>query len=254
MKKLPQKGSKTVRTLSRLLSLFSSEREAIGIREASQIMRLPPANIHRLFSSMEEVGFLEKTLDRRYRIGERLFEIGMLFPHNYSLRKIVRPHAEELAQRFGASVFLAIPSQRTPHLAITIDNLQNWQSHFSVQRLSLNIPIHCSGVGKAILAFTDPQKQKEILKGIPLVRYTRRTIASPQSLRMELKKIRKEGFAVDRCEFYENLFGVAAPLLQDGKVVGAVGLTDSVERMNEKNYKEFAKVLMEKATFISRQL
>jgi IclR family transcriptional regulator, KDG regulon repressor len=254
MKKTLLKGSKTVRTVSRLLSLFSTEREAIGIREASQLLRLPPANIHRLFFSMEEVGFLEKTPDRRYRIGERLFEIGTLFPHNSSLRKIVRPHAEELARRFGASVLLAIPSQRTPHLAVTIDHLQNWQSHFSVQRLSLNVPIHCSGVGKAILAFSDPHKHKEILKGIPLTRYTRRTIVSPQTLRAELKKIKKEGFAVDRCEFYENLFGVAAPLLQDGRVVGAIGLTDSVRRLNPKNYRKFAKVLKEKAAFISRQL
>ena len=254
MKKSGLKGSKTVRTLSRLLSLFSTEREAIGIREASQVLQLPPANIHRLFSSMEEVGFLEKTVDRRYRIGERLFEIGALFPHNYPLRKITRPHAEELAQRFGASVLLAIPSQRTPHLAVTIDHLQNWQSHFSVQRLSLNVPIHCSSVGKIILAFSDPKKQEEIFKRIPLTRYTHRTIASPKTLRAELKKIKKEGFAVDRCEFYENLFGVAAPLLRNGKIVGAIGLTDSVDRMNEKNYRKFVKALMEKAVFISRQL
>jgi IclR family transcriptional regulator, KDG regulon repressor len=254
MKKSSPRGSKTVRTLSRLLSLFSTERDAIGIREASQLLQLPPANIHRLFSSMEEVGFLEKTVDRRYRIGERLFEIGALFPHNYPLRKIARPHAEDLAQRFGVSVLLAIPSQRTPHLAVTIDHLQNWQSHFSVQRLSLNVPIHCSGVGKIIFAFSDPPKQEEIFKQIPLTRYTYSTIASAKILRAELKKIKKEGFAVDRCEFYENLFGVAAPLLQNGKIVGAIGLTDSVDRMNGKNYRKFAKVLMEKAAFISRQL
>jgi len=203
---------------------------------------------------MEEVGFLEKTPDRRYRIGEKLFEIGALFPHNYSLRKIVRPHAEELARRFGASVLLAIPSQRNPHLAITIDHLQNWQSHFSVQRLSLNVPIHCSGVGKAILAFSAPTKQEVVLKDISLTRYTGRTIVSPKALRAELRKIRKEGYAVDRSEFYENLFGVAVPLLQEGKVVGAIGLTDSVKRMNGKNYRKFARALAEKAAFISRQL
>jgi DNA-binding IclR family transcriptional regulator len=254
MKKKIRNGSKTVRTIARLLSLFSVEREAIGIREASQILRLPPANVHRLFSSMEDVGFLEKTADRQYRIGEKLFEFGALFPHNYSLRKIVRPHAEELAQRFGATVLLAIPSQRTPHLAITIDHLQNWQSHFSVQRLSLNVPMHCSSVGKAILAFSEPKKQKEALKGFPLPRYTHRTITSVKNLQAEIKKIRKEGFAIDRCELYENLFGVAAPLLQNGKVVGAIGLTDSLKKMNEKNFKKIAKVLTEKAAFISRQL
>ena len=83
-------------------------------------------------------------------------------------------------------------------------------------------------------------------------------LAAIRSLRFqlisELKKIRTEGFAVDRCELYENLFGVAVPLLQDGEVVGAIGLTDSVKRMNEKNFKRIAKVLTEKAAFISRQL
>jgi DNA-binding IclR family transcriptional regulator len=203
---------------------------------------------------MEEVGFLERTTDRRYRIGERLFEMGALFPHNHPLRKVVRPHAEELAQKFGTSVLLAIPSHRNPHLAVTIDHLQNWQSHFSVQRLSLNVPLHCSSVGKVILAFSDEKMKKEAFKKAHLHRYTSRTIVSPKILQAELKKIKKEGLAIDRCEFYENVFGVAAPLLQNGKIVGAIGLTDSAKRMNEKNFKKFANVLREKAAFISRQL
>jgi DNA-binding IclR family transcriptional regulator len=256
MKKKIRNGSKTVRTMARLLSLFSAEREAVGIREAGQILRIPPANIHRVLSSMEEVGFLERTADRRYRIGERLFEMGALFPHNHTLRKVVRPHAEELAEKLGTSVLLAIPSHRNPHWAITIDHLQNWQSHFSVQRLSLNVPLHCSSVGKVILAFADEKMQKEAFQKahLHLHRYTSRTIVSAKVLHAELKRIKKQGFAIDRCEFYENVFGVAAPLLQNGKIVGALGLTDSAKRMNEKNFKKFAKVLTEKAVFISRQL
>ena len=248
------KGSKTARTLSRILSLFSLEKDEIGIREASQLLHVPPANLHRIFLSMEEAGLLEKTTERRYRIGERLFEIGTLFPYNYPLRKIVRPHAEELARRLGTNVLLAIPSHRNAHWAVTIDHLQNWQSHFSVHGLSLNVPVHCSAVGKAIFAFYGPQKREEVETGLQLTRYTPRTITSFKTLRAELRQIKQKGFALDRCEFYENLFGVASPLLQNGKIVGAIGLTDSMRRMNEKNYRKFAKVLMEKADFISRQL
>ena len=238
MEKSGLKGSKTVRTLSRLLSLFSTERGSDWHSRSQSYFHLPPANIHRLFFSMEEVGFLAKTADRKYRIGERLFEIGALFPHTFSLRKIVRPHAERIGPEARDQFLLAIPSRRTPHFAITIDHLQNWQSHFSLQRLSLDVPIHCSGVGKTILAFSGLPKQEEIFKAIPLTRYTQRTIVSPKILRAELKKIRQEGFAIDRCEFYENLFGVAAPLMQNDTVVGAIGLTDSEKRMNEKNYRE----------------
>ena len=248
------RGSKTAWTLARLLSLFSPEKDEIGIREASQLLHVPPANLHRLFLSMEEAGLVEKTPERKYRIGERLFEIGTLFPHNHPLRRIVRPHAEELAQKFGTSVLLAIPSHRNPQWAVTIDHLQNWQSHFAVQRLSLNVPLHCSSVGKVILAFSDEKMKREAFKKTHLHRYTSRTIVSPKILQAEIKKIKKEGFAVDRCEFYENVFGVAVPLLQNGKIVGALGLTDSSRRMNGKNIKEFASALTEKAAFISRQL
>lgn len=244
------KGSKTVRTISRLLSLFSTERDAVGIREASQILRLPPANIHRLFIAMEEVGFLERTAERRYRIGEKLFGIGALYPHHSPLRRIVRPHAEELARRFKTNLHLAIPSKRNPHLAISIDRIPNWQSYFSVQRLTLNVPLHCTGVGKAIFAFYDRKKQEKILKRIQLTRYTKRTITSPKILQAELKKIRQEGVALDRCKLYENIFCVAAPLMKNGEVVGSISLTDSVDRINKKNYKKFANGLKEKAEFI----
>jgi DNA-binding IclR family transcriptional regulator len=96
--------------------------------------------------------------------------------------------------------------------------------------------------------------KREAFKKTHLHRYTSRTIVSPKILQAEIKKIKKEGFAIDRREFYENVFGVAVPLLQNGKIVGALGLTDSAKRMNEKNFKKFAKVLTEKAVFISRQL
>ncbi len=247
-------GSKTVQTISRLLSLFSPVKDEIGIREASQILHSPPANIHRLLYSMEEAGLLEKTEERRYRIGERLFEIGALYSHNFPLRKIVRPHAEELARKLKTTINFAIPSRRNPHLAITIDRIPNWQSHFSVQRLALNVPLHCTGVGKAIFAFYDPQKQEKLFKNIQLTPFTKRTITSTKILRAELRKIRQEGIAYDRGELYENIFCVAAPLLQNGQVVGSLSLTDTVERINEKNYRKFAEALKEKAEFISRQL
>ena len=254
MKKKTSQGSKTVSTLSRLLALFSPERDALGIREASQLLKIPPANIHRLLSSMEEVGFLEKTPDRRYRIGERLFEVGALYSHGIPLRSIVRPHAEELAIKFKTTVNFSIPSKRNPHLAITIDRIPNWQSHFSVQRLALNVPIHCTGVGKAIFAFYKQEKQEEIFKAIQLERYTTRTITSAKILRAELKKIRKEGIAFDRGELYENIFCMACPLLQKGEVVGSISLTDTIDRITQNNCKKMAKALKEKAEFISRQL
>jgi DNA-binding IclR family transcriptional regulator len=240
--------------MSRVLSLFDIEKDEIGIREVSQKVGILPGSLYRLFAAMEEVGFLEKTPARKYRLGERLFELGALFPIHSRLRKIVRPHAEELARRFHINVHLAIPSHLHPHFVITIDRIQNLESHPLVQRISLNVPIHCSGIGKAILAFSPPETRKMILKDLPLERYTKNTITNLRTLRAEIERIRETGFALDRAEEWENVYCLAAPLFKDGDLVGSISLSDSKERMKKRNIADLAKVITERAAFITRQL
>ncbi len=251
---MKQPGSKTVYSVSQALSLFGIEKDEIGIREASQKLGMLPGSLHRLFTAMETVGFLEKTPNRKYRLGERLFELGALFPLHSPLRKIVRPHAEDLARHFHLNVRVAIPSHLHPHYVITIDRIENLESHPIVQRISLNVPIYCSGIGKAILAFSDPETQKLILKDIKLVRYTKSTITSLKELKAEIVKIRQNGYAIDRAEEYENVYCVAAPFFQNSKLVGSISLSESPQHMSKRNIPELAKALMERATFISRQL
>jgi DNA-binding IclR family transcriptional regulator len=251
---LKQAGSKSVYSVSQLLSLFEIEKDEIGIREASHKLGMLPGSLHRLFASMETVGFLEKTPDRKYRLGERLFELGALFPLHSPLRKVVRPHAEDLARRFQLNVRLAIPSHVHLHYVITIDRIENLESHPLIQRISLNVPIYCSSVGKAILSFSDPETEKRILKDIKLVRYTKNTITSMKKLQAEIAQIRKNGYAVDRGEEYENVYCVAVPLFRNEKLVGALSLSESPERMKKRNIPELARALMERASFISRQL
>lgn len=251
---MEQPGSKSVHSVSQVLSLFGIEKDEIGIREASHELGILPGSLHRLFSAMEAVGFLEKTLNRKYRLGERLFELGALFPLHSPLRKIVRPHAEDLAQQFQLNVRLAVPSHLHPHYVITIDRIENFENHPLVQRISLNVPIYCSGIGKAILAFSDPETQRRILKDIKLIRYTKNTITSMKKLKAEIAQIQKNGYALDRAEEYENVFCIAAPLFQNSKLVGSISLSESPERMSKRNIPELAKALMERASFISRQL
>jgi len=160
--------SKAVATISQILSLFSLEKDEIGIREVSQSLGILPSTVHRLLSSMANKGFLEKTENRRYRLGERLFEVGGLYSLHFPLRKIVRPHAEELARFFSANVHMAIPSHIYLDKVITIDRLQNLQCHPIVQRIAFNVPIHCSGVGKAIFAFLEREKRERILRSVIL--------------------------------------------------------------------------------------
>lgn len=246
--------SRTVETIARILSLFSMEKGEIGIREASQLLGIYPSRVHRLLSSLEGFGLLEKGLDRKYRLGERIFELGTMYSHHLPLRKIVRPHAEELAKRFQTNVQLAVPSRMRPWSVIIIDRIVNLQWPSFIQRLSLNVPMHCCAVGKCILAFMPEDKRNRALKEMKLVPFTKNTITNIRNLEAQLSRIKKNGFALDQGEIFENVHCVGAPIFKNEELVGSLSLTDTADRIRTANMQELAEALMAKCGFISRQL
>ena len=251
---LDPKESKTVLTIARIFALFSIEKEEIGVREASQILGIYPSSVYRLFSSLETCGFLEKNANKKYRLGQRIFEIGSLYPYHLSLRKIVQPHAEELARKYDAAAHLAIIRKHPPYSAIIIDRVNNLQSPSLIHRVSLNVPLHSSGVGKALLAFLPLEKGEEVIKSLVLTKFTENTITDRSRLVLELKKIRKNGFATDRGELHPNVFCVGVPIFQNQKLVGSLSLSTSDKGINEKSDSAVAQFLKERGAFISRQL
>jgi IclR family transcriptional regulator, KDG regulon repressor len=249
------KFSKTVNTLFRILSLFSPEKEELGVREVGKTLNLSPGSTYRLLFSMDACGFLQKNPNRKYQLGERLFEIGLLYPLHSPLRKIVRPHAEDLAKMFSTNVQVAIPRKTQVGTAIVIDRITSLDDpvfHDLPQHLSVSL--YCTALGKSILSFLPPAEKKETLGKMVLKRHTKNTITQMSALRAEIDQIQKDGFSVDRGETLENLFCIGVPLFQGKKLVGALSLSDSLQRINKKNFHEVAEVLKEKAVFISRQL
>jgi IclR family acetate operon transcriptional repressor len=115
-------------------------------------------------------------------------------------------------------------------------------------------PLHCTGLGKAILAFY-PQDQVEavISKGLPAK--TQFTLTSPEMLRTELDQIRVVGFAIDD---QENELGVrctGAPIFDyTGKVVGAISVSGPASRISRDRCLELGEIISEAAQVVSRRM
>jgi IclR family transcriptional regulator, KDG regulon repressor len=247
--------SKAVFTISKILSLFSSEKDEIGVREVSKILTESPGSIFRLLSSMQACGLLQKNINRKYQLGVELFKVGILYPIHSPLRKVVRPHAEDLAKILHTNVQLAIPSNKPTHPGIIIDRIINLDDPFYHSKpFILEVPLYCSALGKSILAFLPSGVKQEALKKLVLLRHTKNTITQKKVLKEHLKKIQKNGFSIDRGELFENVFCVSVPLFYNTKIMGALSVSDTLGRISEKNAQETAKVLMEKSSFIERQL
>jgi IclR family acetate operon transcriptional repressor len=97
--------------------------------------------------------------------------------------------------------------------------------------------MHATALGKAILAFSDPEFVDSVL-GCPLLQQTEKTVTDPRELRKELARVRAERVAYDVEESRLGLFCVSAPVFtgQGGPVAGAISVTGATELAIAKRY------------------
>ena len=245
---------KTFRDFSNFLRLFNDVRvQELSPTEITRALKLSQSKVSRMLASLQSEGFLEKNPETgKYRLGVVLFELGILYAFHLPLRRIIRPHLEQMAKELN---FTASWGILRGNKIIVVDRIQNLNIDLISTRIGLEIPVHTSSIGKVLLAFLDEEEQKKVLKSVDLVKYTESSITDAKLIKENLKLIREKGFATDRGETHESLNCIAAPIIDgDGKVLAAINLMDETTRTSPEKLFEFAESLKEKALFISRQL
>jgi DNA-binding IclR family transcriptional regulator len=122
------------------------------------------------------------------------------------------------------------------------------------QGLGSRAPAHCTGVGKALLAFQPPEIVQQVIDN-GLTRYTEHTIIDGEALKAELALIRQKGYALDDEEIEVGLRCVAAPIRDhSGHVAAAISVAAPVQRMSKKNVLTTIPSVVSAAEAISRRL
>src|SRR4030042_6318940 len=190
---------KTLRDLTRVLSLFNSfESEERSVMEISRNLSMLPSKVSRMLGTIEKEGYLEKNPGtKKYRLGIRFFELGMVYAFHFPLRKIIRPHIEHMAKELNLTVGWAILRNDR---VIVVDRIQNMNIDLLAQRIGLNLPIHTTAIGKVLLAFLPEAEQDRILETIDLKKITDATIVDKRLIKENLKVIRERDYSTDEAE------------------------------------------------------
>ncbi|MPY81324.1 MAG: IclR family transcriptional regulator, partial [Actinophytocola sp.] len=150
------------------------------------------------------------------------FEIGQLATQQRGLVDAARPHLADLREATRNTVHLAVLEGSE---VVYLDILRGPDAPTLPSRVGGRFPAHATGVGKAILAFSDHEAVARVIDA-GLHRVGRRTITSPAVLRRQLAKIRTEGVAFDREESGIGVVCVASPLIDaKGRAVAAISLS-----------------------------
>jgi IclR family acetate operon transcriptional repressor len=247
-----QKTSSTVEKAFSILELVS-QKEAGGtsLAEVSKYLHVSKSTAHRYLTTLEELDVLRRDDSDEFNLGPKLIELSGAFLSRQDLRNESQASLEQLAAQTEETVHLAIPSGDEVVYIAKVDSPHSVRMASHIGALN---PMHCTALGKAILAHFPPDRVNEIMaRGLP--RRTSHTLTTPERLRDELERVRTQGIATDD---QENELGVrcaGAPIFDyAGKVVGAISVSGPAVRITKERVIEMGPLVKQAAREISRRM
>ena len=212
-----------------ILECFSRDERDLGLADLASRTGLPKATTHRLLASLKAIGFIEQHHGGdRYRLGMKLFELGSVVLANMELPREAQPFVDRLAGMTGATVHLCVFDGAQ---AVFVDRRHADNVTRNTLTLLEGAPVHCTAVGKAILAF-QPPRIVERIAAQGLIAFTPRTITTAKALCAELARIRERGWAIDDAEHQPGLRCVAAPVRNgSGRVIAAISVSGAADQI-----------------------
>jgi len=143
----------------------------------------------------------------------------------HTLRSHCSSFLHRLMQETHATVHLAVMEQGE---VILIDRIEPNGTARLATWVGKRMGLHCTAVGKAIIAHLPEEVTDELIRRQGLIRYNENTIASPRKLRAACEQIRHLGYAVDDEEEEIGVRCIGAPVHNDqGEVVAAISISGS---------------------------
>lgn len=203
-----------------MLGAFSHRRRVLTLAEVARYSGLPKSTAHRVLTMLVEVGAVEQ-VPGGYQVGLRMFSLGAL-PPEAALRDAALPHLEELHRVTGQTLHLAVLRGAD---VLYLEKLLPRGSKLAMPSvIGDRMPATCTGVGKALLAFSREDFVASALSGL-MRRRTARSLSSAEQARRELDAIRDRRYAVDREEAADGLACVAVPVFAGSVAVAAISVS-----------------------------
>ncbi|HZG73457.1 MAG TPA: IclR family transcriptional regulator [Chondromyces sp.] len=237
-----------------ILELFlTSSSLELSVKEISQELGLSKSTIHGLIKTLEHKGYLQQDpRDLKYRLGMKLFELGNKVGNNLEIGKVARPIIEKLVEELKETVHMVI-LQRDE--VIYIEKVEGPHALRIYSEVGKRAPIHCTGVGKAILAFQNEDEIERMLSKTNLEAFTEKTLTNKEEIKEQLKVIRERGYSIDDEEIELGLKCIAAPIFNhQGKVVASVSCAAPAMRLDEKRLSEVIEGIKRAADEISHHM
>lgn len=234
------------------MELLAKKNDWLGISDICTMTNLSKSTVHRLLTELVACNYVQKNdTIKKYKLGLKM----LCLAGNATQSPLALAAKEEMKQ-------LNLSFKETIHLVVE-DHfegvyIQKLDTSLSVGLMSYvgkRVPLYCSGVGKCILAYAEPQYLNRYLQNVSLEKFTANTICTREDLENELNKIRACGYAVDINEHKPDISCVGGPVFDNnGRVVAGVSIAGPSFRMKEYDFESMAQEIKQACNRITQKL
>ncbi|WP_254532994.1 IclR family transcriptional regulator [Natrinema gelatinilyticum] len=208
------------------------ETNSAGPSEVAARLDIPKSTAHAYLRTLTETGYVIND-GGEYQLSYKFLTTGSRIKHRNGLFRVAEEFLKELADQTGELVSLVVEQSGQ---AVILHKA------FGDRSLKLGIysgmmtPLHTNATGKVILAYLPEEQTNEIIETRGLTRVTDDTITNEETLRAELDEIQKRGYAMDWDQQVTGMGLIAAPILIEDQLEGAVGIVGPTGRITDESY------------------
>jgi IclR family acetate operon transcriptional repressor len=250
------RASGQVQSLSRALWLMNALAECpqgLSLSEVAHRVQLPTSTAHRLLTTLQNERYVRFESERSaWLIGVQAFQVGSTFVRSRDIVAMSRPYMRRLMEESGETVNLAI-SDRSE--VVYLAQVECHKMMRAIAGPGGRARMHCSGVGKALMAYADQGDVGELIERGGLPRETSKSISDATALHAELSKIRKLGYAVDDEENAIGLRCVASIIFDEhAEPLAGLSISGPMARMTDARLPQLGALVLKIARDITREV
>lgn len=230
----------------RLLGLLGDHPHGAGLSELARAAGFPVSTTHRLLGSLQREGFVAADEEsRRYSLGLRLFELGHRVSHARGFAGVALPVMHQVTLLTREPTLLAVLDHGRQLYVHYVEGPQQVQITGEPGRRG---PLHCTAMGKCLVAFQDAERADRLVAELALPRLTAHTITDRRRFAEEITAVRQRGYAVADEEHEIGIRAVGVPVRgTDGVAIAALSTAAPAYRMRVDDLREFVPVLLDAA-------
>ncbi len=247
----PLQGVQAVHLVLEILEHLAKQ-EVAGVTEIATALGTTKARVHRHLRTLINSGYaVQEAGGERYCAGPRLIVLAQMLSMENSLTSVARPVMQKLRNALGHAVALA---KVTGGRSSMVDHVEGSGRVSIAIRTGLDMPLHANAGGKLVLAFGEPEIQR-LIDTIPLEKFSDHTITDRQTLKEEVDRVRKQGWANAPEEFVIGINAVSAPIFdRQTNLVATLAVVNSIQFLGRRPTVEQISGVTAAAAEITRHL